>query len=300
MYDIIIIGCGPAGMSAAIYALRDRKKVLILEKETIGGKISSSPMVENYPGFSKISGAALADNLYEQIINLGAQVEIEEVTKIVPGKIKKVITTDNEYQTKSIIIASGSNYRTLGLPKEEEFIGNGISFCTICDGPFHKGKGVAVVGGGNSAIVSALSLADICKRVYLIVRKDALKGSLMQLEELKNKSNVVIYYKATIKELMGEDELEKIKVLVEDKEVILEISALFLAIGQIPATEFLANIVELSSDNYINANEDCLTNLEGIYVAGDVRNKKIRQLTTAVNDGTIAALNCLEYLKKLN
>lgn len=300
MYDIIIIGCGPAGMSAAIYALRDRKKVLILEKETIGGKISSSPMVENYPGFSKISGAALADNLYEQIINLGAQVEIEEVTKIVPGKIKKVITTDNEYQTKSIIIASGSNYRTLGLPKEEEFIGNGISFCTICDGPFHKGKDVAVVGGGNSAIVSALSLADICKRVYLIVRKDALKGSLMQLEELKNKSNVVIYYKATIKELMGEDELEKIKVLVEDKEVILEISALFLAIGQIPATEFLANIVELSSDNYINANEDCLTNLEGIYVAGDVRNKKIRQLTTAVNDGTIAALNCLEYLKKLN
>lgn len=300
MYDIIIIGCGPAGMSAAIYALRDRKKVLILEKETIGGKISSSPMVENYPGFNKISGAALADNLYEQIINLGAQVEIEEVTKIVPGKIKKVITTDNEYQTKSIIIASGSNYRTLGLPKEEEFIGNGISFCTICDGPFHKGKDVAVVGGGNSAIVSALSLADICKRVYLIVRKDALKGSLMQLEELKSKSNVVIYYNATIKELMGEDELEKIKVLVEDKEVILEISALFLAIGQIPATEFLANIVELSSDNYINANEDCLTNLEGIYVAGDVRNKKIRQLTTAVNDGTIAALNCLEYLKKLN
>lgn len=298
MFDIIIVGCGPAGMTAAIYALRDGKKVLILEKETIGGKIASSPRVDNYPGLKHIKGVHLANNLYEQVIDLGGIVEIEEVKKIIPGKIKTIITDSNKYEAKAIIIASGTNYRHLGLVEEENFIGNGISFCTVCDGAFYKGEDVAVVGGGNSAVINALSLADICKTVYLIVRKDFLRSAKEQTKELETKDNIKIMYESNIVKINGDENIESITIKRKDEEKTLMVSGIFLAIGQDAETDYLEKQIKLNKDNYIEANEAMETNVDGIFVAGDVREKSIRQLTTAVSDGTIAALSALEYLKK--
>ncbi len=299
MYDLIIIGCGPAGMTAAIYALRAGKKVLILEKETIGGKIASAPLVENYPGLNSVSGTVLANNLYEQVMSFGGKVEIEEVLEIIPGKIKKVITDMNEYETKAIIIASGSGFRELGLPNEKDFIGNGISFCTVCDGAFYKDKAVAVVGGANSAVINAISLSEMCSKVYLIVRSSFLKGDKKRIDELSKIKNVEILYNSKVKSINGNDEVESIDIENSDTIKNIKVSGIFLAIGQIPTTNFIKNDIELTDDNYIKSDENCATNMNGIFVAGDVRDKKIRQLTTAVSDGTIAALNAIDYLNNL-
>ena len=299
MYDIVIIGAGPAGLTAAIYALREKKKIVILEKETIGGKITSSSNVENYPGFKSISGMDLANNLYEQVINLGGKIKIEEVVKIEEGKIKKVITDENEYEAKSIIIASGSKYKKLGLENEEDLIGNGISFCTVCDGLFYKDKTVCVIGGGNSAIINAVYLSQICQKVYLIVRKEKLKGDKLVINSLKHKENIEIIYNANvIKYITENDELKGVLIKQEKNEEKIEVDGVFLAIGQIPEIDYTNNLINLNTEKYIISNEDCKTNIKGIFVAGDVREKKVRQLTTAVSDGTIAALNALNYLKE--
>ena len=299
MYDIVIIGAGPAGLTAAIYALREKKKIVILEKETIGGKITSSSNVENYPGFKSISGMDLANNLYEQVINLGGKIKIEEVVKIEEGKIKKVITDENEYEAKSIIIASGSKYKKLGLENEEDLIGNGISFCTVCDGAFYKDKIVCVIGGGNSAIINAVYLSQICQKVYLIVRKENLKGDKLVINSLEHKENIEIIYNANvIKYITENDELTGVLIKQEKNEEKIEVDGVFLAIGQIPEIDYTNNLINLNTEKYIISNEDCKTNIKGIFVAGDVREKKVRQLTTAVSDGTIAALNALNYLKE--
>ena len=299
MYDIVIIGAGPAGLTAAVYALREKKKIIILEKETIGGKITSSSNVENYPGFKSISGMDLANNLYEQVINLGGKIKIEEVVKIEEGKIKKVITDENEYEAKSIIIASGSKYKKLGLENEEDLIGNGISFCTVCDGAFYKDKIVCVIGGGNSAIINAVYLSQICQKVYLIVRKENLKGDKLVINSLEHKENIEIIYNANvIKYITENDELTGVLIKQEKNEEKIEVDGVFLAIGQIPEIDYTNNLINLNTEKYIISNEDCKTNIKGIFVAGDVREKKVRQLTTAVSDGTIAALNALNYLKE--
>lgn len=294
MYDIIIIGCGPAGLTASIYAKRANKKVLVLEKENIGGQITASLNVENYPGYSKISGAELMNNLYNQAVELGCEISIEEVLKIKDGNIKTVITDEGEYQTKSIIIATGCKNRLLGLPKEEDFIGNGISFCVACDGAFYKDKVVAVVGGGNSAIVNAISLADMCKKVYVIQNLDMLTAESMLLEKLDSKCNVEVICGVLVKEILGDDEFEGIRIYGKvDKDIKLD--GLFISIGQIPQNEIFKNILELNDYNYIKSVE-CTTNKDGIFVAGDCREKKIRQLTTACGDGTIAALEAINYI----
>lgn len=299
MYDIVIIGAGPAGLTAAIYALREKKKIVILEKETIGGKITSSSNVENYPGFKSISGMDLANNLYEQVINLGGKIKIEEVVKIEEGKIKKVITDENEYEAKSIIIASGSKYKKLGLENEEDLIGNGISFCTVCDGAFYKNKIVCVIGGANSAIINAVYLSQICQKVYLIVRKEKLKGDKLVINSLEHKENIEIIYNANvIKYITENDELTGVLIKQGENEKKIEVDGVFLAIGQIPEIDCTNNLINLNTEKYIISNEDCKTNIKGIFVAGDVREKKVRQLTTAVSDGTIAALNALNYLKE--
>ena len=299
MYDIVIIGAGPAGLTAAVYALREKKKIVILEKETIGGKITSSSNVENYPGFKSISGMDLANNLYEQVINLGGKIKIEEVVKIEEGKIKKVITDENEYEAKSIIIASGSKYKKLGLENEEDLIGNGISFCTVCDGLFYKDKTVCVIGGGNSAIINAVYLSQICQKVYLIVRKEKLKGDKLVINSLEHKENIEIIYNANvIKYITENDELKGVLIKQGEIEEKIGVDGVFLAIGQIPEIDYTNNLINLNTEKYIISNEDCKTNIKGIFVAGDVREKKVRQLTTAVSDGTIAALNALNYLKE--
>ena len=300
MYDIVIIGAGPAGLTAAIYALREEKKVVILEKETIGGKITSSSKVENYPGFKSISGMDFANNLYEQVIDLGGEINIEEVLSIENGKVKKVITDENTYETKSIIIASGSKYKTLNLDNEEDLIGNGISFCTVCDGSFYKNKDVCVVGGANSALNSALYLSKICNKVYLIVRGPKLKGDKKVIDDVLSANNIEVLYNATVNEyVLDNDELVGVEVKSDECEKKLDVEGVFLAIGQSPEIDYLNDLIKVDENNYVLASEDCITNIDGIFVAGDVRKKEVRQLTTAVSDGTNAAINAINYLKEV-
>jgi len=297
MYDVIIVGCGPAGMTAGIYAARANKKVLILEKETIGGQMSSAPLIENYPGYNAILGSELAGLMYEQAENLGVEIELEEVIEIIDGKTKKVITDDNTYETKAIIIATGSKYRTLGLTNEENLIGKGIHFCVACDGAFYKGKTVAVIGGGNSAVINAITLSDLCKKVYVIQNIDKLTAENVLIDKLNSKDNVEIITNANVVKLIGEDELTAIVINTNGNDQEIKLDGMFISIGLIPQSELVKELLTINDYGYIDAT-DCKTNKEGIFVAGDCRNKKIRQVTVATSDGTIAAMNAIEYLNK--
>lgn len=298
MYDCIIIGAGPAGLTAAIYLLRENKKIKIIEKETIGGKITSSARVDNYPGFKSISGSELADKLFEQVTNLGGEIDIEEFQKINNDKIKEVITDEGTYQTKSIIIATGTYFNTLKIADEDKFLGNGISFCTVCDGAFYKDKVVAVVGGGNTAIINAIYLSTLAKKVYLIVREDTIRGEKVNIDELLTKENIEIIYNSEVTKYLGDTSIKGIVIKNKDNTKELAVDGIFLAIGQVPETKKVNNLLNLDKYNYIEAKEDCQTNIAGIFAAGDVRSKKVRQLTTATNDGTIAALNVINYLNE--
>ena len=298
MTDIIIIGAGTAGLSAAIYALRAGKSVLLMEQLTYGGQIINTPEVENYPGIKSISGFDFAQGLYEQAEALGAELKYEQVTGIEDGEVKKVKTSGGEYECKAIILATGAKNRPLGLDKETEFIGSGISYCATCDGAFFKGRVVAVNGGGNTALEDALFLSNYCKKVYLIHRRDEFRGEAKQVDKLKERENIEFVLNSTITELLGEDELKGVrvhdKVSGEDKEI--ELDGLFIAIGQMPENAAFAPLVELDKGGYIVAGEDCRTNVDGIYAAGDCRTKTVRQLTTAAADGAIAALAACAYI----
>lgn len=295
MYDSIIIGAGPAGMTAAIYLARANKKVLIIEKETIGGQISSSPLVENYPGYEDISGSVLANNMYNQVDKLGVDIELDEVTDIIPGELHTVKTLDNEFKARTVIIATGVKYRLLGLENEIELIGSGIHFCVSCDGAFYKGKHVAVIGGGNTGIINALALADMCEKVYLIQDKDKLTGEKILQDKLKQKVNVEVITNSVVSKIIGDDKLEKIIIKNGKKENEIVVDGMFISIGLMPQSDFLKGIIDLDKFNYA-VSFDTKTKIDGIFVAGDIRTKPFRQITTAVNDGTTSALYALEYL----
>lgn len=295
MYDLIIIGAGPAGLTAGIYALRAGLKTLILEKETIGGQISSSPLVQNYPGFSSISGAELSNNLYEQVESLGGEVEIEEVLKINDGDIKTIVTDETTHQSKAVIIATGAKYRLIGLDKETDLIGKGIHFCTSCDGAFYKDKTVAVIGGANTAVTNAIYMANISSKVYLIYRGDKLKCEKALLKQLETMTNVEVIYNSNVTKILGDEELEAIEINHKD---ILNIDGMFESIGMSAQNDISKGILYLNDQNYI-ISSDCETNKKGIFVAGDCRDKKIRQLTTAVSDGAIAATAAIKYIGSL-
>ena len=297
MYDIIIVGCGPAGMTAAIYAARANKKVLIIEKETIGGQMASSPLIENYPGFTSISGSELANNMYDQVCNLGVDIELEEVTSIVDGETKKVITDCNEYETKTVIIATGSKYRLLGLENEENLIGKGIHFCTACDGIFFKDKIVAVVGGGNSAFINAITLADICKKVYVIQNLEKLTCESILESNLREKNNVEIITSSVVTKLVGEDSLEGIFINTNGNEEEITLDGMFISIGLTPQSEFVNKLLKINKYGYIES-KDCVTTVPGIFVAGDCRDKAFRQVTISTSDGTVAATEAINYLNK--
>ena len=239
IYDIIIIGAGPAGLTAGIYALRDNKKIKIFEGETIGGHITSSPMVSNYPGFINKSGMEIADSLYNQVIELGGEIELENIVRVENGNPFKVIGEYEEYQAKSVIIATGTKYRLMNLPKEEEFIGNGISFCVTCDGAFYKDKEVAVIGGGNSALIVAIELSKICNQVYMIVMGDKLTGESANIRKIEGLKNVKVMFKTQVVELLGEEELTGLKLSNGD---VLNIDGMFEAIGQIPNIDIIDNV----------------------------------------------------------
>lgn len=298
-YDIVIVGAGTAGLSAAIYAVRAGKRVIVLEATTHGGQIVNTPEVENYPGIQKISGFEFANNLYEQAKSLGAEVIYEKVIGIeVNGEEKIVHTTKEDYQAKAVILATGAKNRPLGLEHEKEWIGAGISYCATCDGMFYRGKDVAVAGGGNTALEDAIFLTNYCRKVYLIHRRDAFRGEEKLLQTLKEKPNVEFVLNANITRLIGEDGVDGVE--VEDKNThekrVIDVMGLFVAIGQMPENSEFINVVDLDKGGYIEAKEDCKTKTKGIFTAGDCRTKKVRQLATAASDGAIAALAACEYI----
>ena len=298
MYDVVIIGAGPAGLTAAIYTRRAAKKVLVLEAKVYGGQIVNTLDIENYPAEEHISGYDFATKLYNQAKNLGAEIVFEKVISIeANGKQKKVITTDNVYEAGSIIIATGSENKKLGLPNEDQLIGKGISYCATCDGAFYKNKKVAVVGGGNTALEDALYLADVAEKVYLIHRRSEFRGEDSTVSRLKGKENIQFVLNSNVTKLNAGNKLESIEVASTDGKVqTIEIDGLFVAIGRIPESKAFANLIKLDDAGYIEADEKCHTNVDGIFVAGDSRTKDVRQLVTAVSDGAIAATEAVKYI----
>ncbi len=300
MYDIIIIGGGPAGLTAALYAKRANKSVLVIEKATFGGQITFSPKVENIPGFLSLSGNEFAEKLIEQVLEQGAEVEMCEVTGIRKGESFTVHTDGGDFEGKTVIIATGARHRMLGLDREEQFVGEGISFCAVCDGAFYEGKTVAVIGGGNSALQEAILLSDLAKKVYVVQNLDYLTGEQKLQEQLKAKANVEIVLGTVVTELVGDAELTGIKVKSNCGQTdTLDIDGMFVAIGLIPQNEPFAEHITLNSWGYAEAGEDCKTSSEGIFVAGDCRSKRIRQVATAAADGAIAALAACDYIDNL-
>ena len=299
MYDIVIIGAGVAGLTAGIYAKRANKNVLILEKKSYGGQIINASNIENYPGEEHISGFDLATKLYNQNKSLGVDIFYEEAKNIKKENKEFIIETNkNTYRSKALIIATGTNNRKMNLTNEDNLIGKGISYCATCDGNFYKNKEVAVVGGGNTALEDALYLSNICKKVYLIHRRDKFRADSKTVEELSKKDNIEVILNSNVTNLIGNDHLEMIEVTSNDKKNNLEVAGLFIAIGQIPESELLNGKIEIDESNYIISNENCHTNIEGAFVAGDVRQKNLRQLVTATSDGAIAATEAINYINK--
>ena len=296
MYDAIVIGAGPAGLTAAIYLKRANKNVLVLESNYVGGQIVNANNIENYPACPNISGYEFANNLLKQIKELGAIIKYEEVLSIKNSKIKTVITTKGEYNTKTIIIATGEDVRKLGF--EDKYIGKGVSYCATCDGNFYKGKTVAIVGGGNTALDDALYLADIAKKVYLIHRRNEFRADQKTIDLLKKKNNIKYVLNSNITKINGKDSIESIEVVSDKKTMEFKVDGLFIAIGHNPNSKIFKDIVNIDNNGYIKGTNVCHTNKIGIFVAGDVRRKDLRQLVTATSDGAIAATEAIKYLNK--
>lgn len=298
IYDIIVIGGGPAGLTAALYARRANKSVLILEKAAFGGQITFSPKVENIPGFLSLSGNEFADHLVEQVLEQGAEVESCEALEIKNGDPKTVVTDSGEFSARAVIIATGAKHRRLGLSREEEFIGEGISFCAVCDGAFYQNKTVAVIGGGNSALQEAILLSEQCAKVYVVQNLETLTGEQKLRDQLSARPNVEIILGTVVEELLGETSFAGIRVrrVADNTLTDLAVDGMFVAIGLIPQNEPFSNVLPLNSYGYADADESCLTPNKGIFVAGDCRSKKIRQVTTAAADGAIAALAACDYI----
>lgn len=302
MYDIIIIGAGPAGLTAALYALRANKTVLLLEKASFGGQMTFSPKIENYPGYEEISGNELADKLFEQVLAQGADFELEEVLSLKDnGSTKTVVTDSGEHESKAVIIATGAKHRLLGVKGEEDFVGNGISFCAVCDGAFYENKEVIVIGGGNSALQEAILLSDLCKKITVVQNLADFTGEKKLVEILKSKSNVDFIFNTVVKEFTGDDELKGAVIenteTGEEKEIIFD--GAFVAIGLAPDNKAFENVAELDKFGYVASDEACLTKTAGVFTAGDCRTKRIRQITTAAADGAVAALAACDYIDKM-
>ena len=300
MYDILIIGGGPAGLTAATYACRARKSVLALAKAAFGGQITWSPRVENFPGFVSVSGNELGDKLLEQAMEQGAEVELEEITELqqAEGAWRAVCESGAFYEGKAVILATGARPRTLGIDREEELVGSGVGYCAVCDGAFYKGKAVAVNGGGNSALQDALLLSESCSKVYLIHRRDSFRGEQKLVEALQARENVEFVLNAAVTELLGEEELAGVTVEQNGQRREIPVEGLFVAIGHQPDLEAFAPWLNRDKAGYADAGEDCLSPTEGLFVAGDCRKKSVRQLTTAAADGAVAALAACRWLDR--
>ena len=297
MYDLIVIGGGPAGLTAALYARRANKTVLVIEKGSFGGQITYSPKVENIPGFTEITGNEFGEKMIEQVLAQEAEVECAEVLEVKDGVYKTVVTDSGEFTAKSLVIATGAKHRLLGLPDEEKYIGEGISFCAVCDGAFYEGKEVAVIGGGNSALQEAILLADLAKKVTVVQNLDFLTGEQKLQDKLATKPNVEVILGTVVDGFIGGDALEGIRVRKEADGTVsdLMVDGVFVAIGLVPQNEVFNGLVPLDPRGYIQCGEDCVTGTAGVFAAGDCRTKTIRQVTTAVADGAVAALAACAY-----
>lgn len=299
MHDLIIIGAGTAGLSAAIYGCRAGKKVLVFEENYYGGQIVNTPHIENYPAIKQISGFDFAKALYDQAVELGAEIVFQKALSIKNTETgKAVITKEGEYPCKSIILATGAKHRTLGLMKEQQLIGKGISYCATCDGAFFRGRVAAVFGGGNTALSDALYLAEGCKKVYLIHRRNEYRAEASLQARIKQKDNIIPVLESKVIGLLGDESLTGVIVehvaTKEQKEI--PVDALFIAIGYAPDNKRFEDMIRLDDYGYIVSGEDCKTSMGGIFAAGDCRTKQVRQLTTAAADGAVAALAACEYM----
>ena len=301
LYDIIVIGGGPAGLTAAVYARRAGKSVLILEKNTFGGQITWSPRVENFPGFASVSGSELGDLMTNQAMDQGAEVELEEVTAVREGEGCKVVqcASGAQFSARAVILAAGARPRPLGVSREAELTGSGINYCAVCDGAFYAGAPVAVVGGGNSALQDAMLLSETSSRVYLIHRRDSFRGEQKLADALAQKENVELVLNAKVLELLGDEELRGIVVEQDGKVRTLDVEGVFVAVGHQPDIAAFEPLIALDARGYADADESCRTRTPGFFVAGDCRAKGVRQLTTAVADGAVAALAAVSYVDAL-
>lgn len=298
MKDVAIIGAGPAGLTAAIYAARAGKSVVVCERESMGGQITHAHKVSNYPGLSEISGTELGDRLCAQAMEMGAEIEFTSVLAVEHnGSTFRVTTDDEDIEAKTVIFAGGAKPRALGVDREEELVGGGVSYCALCDGAFFAGQDVAVVGGGNSAFSDALFLAGVCRSVTLIHRRDSFRAEQAQLDAARKLDNLHFCTPATVAALEGEGRLSGVTVRMADgTQQTIPVTGLFVALGRVPDTQLIAELAQLDENGYILAGEDCRTKTPGLFVAGDCRHKAVRQLTTAAADGTVAATAAAEYL----
>lgn len=298
MKDLIIIGAGPSGLSAAVYAGRAQLDTLLIEKNFHGGQMLNTNEVENYPGILETTGPELSITMYEHAKKFGIEPTIEEVFKIeVDGKIKRVVTNVNTYETKSIILSMGAKPRELGLHNERDLWGRGISYCAICDGGFFRDKSVAIIGGGDTAVEDALYMSRIAKKVYLIHRRDELRAQKILQEQLFKASNVEILWDTVVEELIAEDVLTGLKLKNKKNNQLneIEVNGTFIAVGTIPITDLVKEVVELDAQGYVIAGEDCATSVPGIFAAGDIRQKRLRQIITAAADGAVAVYEAEKY-----
>ena len=305
MYDIVIVGGGPAGLTAAVYALRGGRSVVVIEKNGFGGQIAFSPKVENIPGTIQISGAEFADKLVEQVVNLGADLELEKVVSIEKSDAGFVARTEegSSFEGRAVILALGVKHRMLGLPGEEELVGNGISFCAVCDGAFYTGQHAAMIGGGNSALQEALLLSEVCSKVTIVQNLADFTGEKKLAEAILEKDNVEVYFSTLVDEYLTTDGALtglRLKNDVTGEKFEIAVDGAFLAVGLQPENEPFADFAALNAWGYFDSAEDCLTETAGLFVAGDCRSKRIRQVTTAAADGAIAAMAACHYLDGIN
>lgn len=297
MYDILIIGGGTAGMSSAIFAKRSGLNVLVIEENMFGGQIINTPEIENYPGIIHTSGYEFSTNLLEQIKNLNVEIMNKKILEYdLTSKVKKLTFSDLTIEGKTVIIANGVNRRELGCDGEEKFKGSGVSYCATCDAAFYRNKVVSIVGGGNTALEDALLLSNICEKVYLIHRRSEFRASKILVDAVLKRDNIEILYDTTVKSINGDTKVASITVITDNKTLDYDVNGIFVCIGLIPANDVFKDIIELDKYGYIKADETTLTNVDGVFVAGDTRTKFLRQLVTAASDGAIAAMTAFNYL----